>query len=139
MRKAKGMVLPARKNSMNQTKQEKNKALVLEAFDTLFNKRDPIRARRARPARRSLATCEVLRGLAYSAARAGDHEDLVFDSRHEVLLSIFYFPPSHSMSSLFFSQITRDRSEFSLFIRRWSVSAIYRLGHLRSILRAAQL
>ncbi|HVH90608.1 MAG TPA: nuclear transport factor 2 family protein, partial [Candidatus Acidoferrum sp.] len=27
-------------NSMNQTKQEKNKALVLEAFDTLFNKRD---------------------------------------------------------------------------------------------------
>jgi len=25
---------------MNQTKQEKNKALVLEAFDTLFNKRD---------------------------------------------------------------------------------------------------
>src|SRR5256714_2696474 len=30
----------ARKNSMNQTKQEKNKALVIEAFDTLFNKRD---------------------------------------------------------------------------------------------------
>src|SRR5438552_2339816 len=29
-----------RKNSMNQTKQEKNKALVIEAFDTLFNKRD---------------------------------------------------------------------------------------------------
>jgi predicted SnoaL-like aldol condensation-catalyzing enzyme len=27
-------------NSMNPTKQEKNKALVLEAFDTLFNKRD---------------------------------------------------------------------------------------------------
>ena len=25
---------------MNQTTQEKNKALVLEAFDTLFNKRD---------------------------------------------------------------------------------------------------
>ncbi len=25
---------------MNPTKQEKNKALVLEAFDTLFNKRD---------------------------------------------------------------------------------------------------
>ena len=40
MCKAKGMVLPARKNSMNPTKQEKNKALVLEAFDTLFNKRD---------------------------------------------------------------------------------------------------
>src|SRR2546429_6849599 len=33
-------VLPARKNSMIPTKQEKNKALVLEAFDTLFNKRD---------------------------------------------------------------------------------------------------
>jgi predicted SnoaL-like aldol condensation-catalyzing enzyme len=30
----------ARTNSMNPTKQEKNKALVLEAFDTLFNKRD---------------------------------------------------------------------------------------------------
>jgi predicted SnoaL-like aldol condensation-catalyzing enzyme len=29
-----------RTNSMNPTKQEKNKALVLEAFDTLFNKRD---------------------------------------------------------------------------------------------------
>src|SRR5947207_6493698 len=29
-----------RKNSMNPTKQEKNKALVLDAFDTLFNKRD---------------------------------------------------------------------------------------------------
>jgi predicted SnoaL-like aldol condensation-catalyzing enzyme len=34
------MVLPAKKNSMSRTKQEKNKALVLEAFDTLFNKRD---------------------------------------------------------------------------------------------------
>src|SRR5712675_3239913 len=34
------MVLPARNNSMNPTKQGKNKALVLEAFDTLFNKRD---------------------------------------------------------------------------------------------------
>jgi hypothetical protein len=34
------MVLPARRNSMNLTKEEKNKALVLEAFDTLFNKRD---------------------------------------------------------------------------------------------------
>ena len=29
-----------RKNSMNPTKQEKNKALVLEAFEMLFNKRD---------------------------------------------------------------------------------------------------
>jgi predicted SnoaL-like aldol condensation-catalyzing enzyme len=29
-----------RENSMNPTEQEKNKALVLEAFDTLFNKRD---------------------------------------------------------------------------------------------------
>src|SRR3979490_2406914 len=33
-------VLPARKNSMNPTKQEKNKALLLGAFDTLFNTRD---------------------------------------------------------------------------------------------------
>lgn len=31
---------------MNQTKQEKNKALVLEAFDTLFNKRDYAAAER---------------------------------------------------------------------------------------------
>src|ERR1700751_3254727 len=31
---------------MSQTKQEKNKALVLEAFDTLFNKRDYARAER---------------------------------------------------------------------------------------------
>jgi predicted SnoaL-like aldol condensation-catalyzing enzyme len=38
------MVLPARKNSMSRTKQEKNKALVLEAFDTLFNKRDYVAA-----------------------------------------------------------------------------------------------
>jgi predicted SnoaL-like aldol condensation-catalyzing enzyme len=30
----------ARKNSMNPTKQEKNKELVLKAFDTLFNKRE---------------------------------------------------------------------------------------------------
>jgi hypothetical protein len=29
---------------MSQTKQEKNKALVLEAFDTLFNKRDHVAA-----------------------------------------------------------------------------------------------
>src|SRR5467141_2263278 len=35
-----------RKNSMNPTKQEKNKALVLEAFDTLFNKRDYAAAER---------------------------------------------------------------------------------------------
>src|SRR5437762_10723361 len=40
------MVLPRRKNSMNPTKQEKNKALVLEAFDTLFNKRDYVAAER---------------------------------------------------------------------------------------------
>jgi predicted SnoaL-like aldol condensation-catalyzing enzyme len=40
------MVLPARKNSMNPTKQEKNKALVLEAFDILFNKRDYVAAER---------------------------------------------------------------------------------------------
>ena len=38
--------LPARKNSMNPTKQEKNKAIVLEAFDTLFNKRDYVVAER---------------------------------------------------------------------------------------------
>jgi predicted SnoaL-like aldol condensation-catalyzing enzyme len=31
---------------MSQTKQEKNKALVLEAFDTLFNKRDYVAAER---------------------------------------------------------------------------------------------
>ena len=31
---------------MSQTKQEKNKALVLEAFDTLFNKRDYVSAER---------------------------------------------------------------------------------------------
>ena len=31
---------------MSGTKQEKNKALVLEAFDTLFNKRDYVRAER---------------------------------------------------------------------------------------------
>ena len=35
-----------RDNSMNRTKQEKNKALVLEAFDTLFNKRDYMAAQR---------------------------------------------------------------------------------------------
>jgi predicted SnoaL-like aldol condensation-catalyzing enzyme len=40
------MVLPERKNSMSRTKQEKNKALVLEAFDTLFNKRDYVAAER---------------------------------------------------------------------------------------------
>jgi predicted SnoaL-like aldol condensation-catalyzing enzyme len=40
------MVLPARKNSMSRTKQEKNKALVLEAFDTLFNKRNYVAAER---------------------------------------------------------------------------------------------
>jgi len=31
---------------MSQTKQERNKALVLEAFDTLFNKRDYVAAQR---------------------------------------------------------------------------------------------
>jgi predicted SnoaL-like aldol condensation-catalyzing enzyme len=40
------MGLPARKNSMSQTKEEKNKTLVLEAFDTLFNKRDYTTAER---------------------------------------------------------------------------------------------
>src|SRR6266480_3973716 len=38
--------LPGRKNSMNPTKQEKNKALVLEAFEALFNKRDYVAAER---------------------------------------------------------------------------------------------
>ena len=45
-RSLKGKVLPRRKNSMNPTKQEKNKALVFEAFDTLFNKRDYASAQR---------------------------------------------------------------------------------------------
>jgi hypothetical protein len=63
---------------------------------------DPIRARRVRPLHRVLATCEVLRGLAYPAARAGD-DDLFFDSRHEVLLSNFLL--SHSVSRRFFSQV----------------------------------
>src|SRR5258706_16055206 len=40
------MVLSARRNSMSRTKQEKNKALVVEAFDTLFNKRDYASAQR---------------------------------------------------------------------------------------------
>jgi len=40
------MGLPARKNSMSRTKLEKNKALVLEAFDILFNKRDYVAAER---------------------------------------------------------------------------------------------
>jgi hypothetical protein len=40
------MVLPAKNNSMSGTKQEKNKALVLEASDTLFNKRDYVAAER---------------------------------------------------------------------------------------------
>jgi hypothetical protein len=58
---------------------------------------DPTPAPRVRPSRRSLATCEVLRGLAYSAARsacpprranafgarARDDDDLVVDSLHE--------------------------------------------------------
>jgi predicted SnoaL-like aldol condensation-catalyzing enzyme len=39
-------VLPERKKTMSQTQQEKNKALVLEAFDTLFNKRDYAAAER---------------------------------------------------------------------------------------------
>src|SRR5207237_9040828 len=33
-------------SAMSQTKQERNKALVLEAFDTLFNKRDYVAAER---------------------------------------------------------------------------------------------
>jgi len=41
-----GTVLLERNNSMSRTKQEKNKALVLEAFDTLFNKRDYVAAER---------------------------------------------------------------------------------------------
>jgi len=41
-----GAVLLERNNSMSRTKQEKNKALVLEAFDTLFNKRDYAAAER---------------------------------------------------------------------------------------------
>jgi predicted SnoaL-like aldol condensation-catalyzing enzyme len=46
LKEHKGMVLPTRRNSMNRTKQEENKALVLEAFDTLFNKRDYAAAER---------------------------------------------------------------------------------------------
>jgi predicted SnoaL-like aldol condensation-catalyzing enzyme len=38
--------IAARKNSVNPTKQEKNKAIVLEAFDTLFNKRHYVAAER---------------------------------------------------------------------------------------------
>ena len=45
---------------------------------------------REQPSRRVLATGEVLRGLAYSAACTRDDDDLVFDSLHEVLLSNLY-------------------------------------------------
>src|SRR5271170_2212400 len=38
--------LTYRRNSMNRTEQERNKALVLEAFETLFNKRDYAAAER---------------------------------------------------------------------------------------------
>src|ERR1700723_2883213 len=40
------MVLPRRTNSVSRTKQENNKKLVMEAFDTLFNKRDYAAAER---------------------------------------------------------------------------------------------
>src|SRR5271154_4431413 len=40
------MSLPARRNSMTRTKGETNKALVLEAFDALFNQRDYTAAER---------------------------------------------------------------------------------------------
>jgi hypothetical protein len=46
---------------MSQTKQERNKALVLEAFDTLFNKRDYIAAERYWSPTNPLATvCHLL-------------------------------------------------------------------------------
>jgi hypothetical protein len=60
-----------------------------------------------------LATCEaaarfrfyaLLRGLAYSAARTGDDDDLAFDSLHEVVLSTFYFPLSRLFSCRLFSR-----------------------------------
>jgi hypothetical protein len=65
-----------------------------------------------------LATCEaaarfrfyaLLRGLAYSAACAGDDDDLVLDSLHEVFLSAFYFPISN-----FLGLSRRLRGGFSL-------------------------
>jgi hypothetical protein len=76
---------------MNPTKQEKNKALVLEAFDTLFNKRDYVAAARywspdyiqhsgVDETRQVVAPPHVLRAafsehdLTYSAARAGNDE-----------------------------------------------------------------
>jgi hypothetical protein len=40
---------------MSQTVQERNKALVLEAFDTLFNKRDYAAAERYKPRHNILA------------------------------------------------------------------------------------
>jgi hypothetical protein len=51
---------------MSQTKQEKNKALVLEAFDTLFHKRDYVAAERywstfntARISHRAATVCSI--------------------------------------------------------------------------------
>jgi uncharacterized protein (DUF427 family)/predicted SnoaL-like aldol condensation-catalyzing enzyme len=44
--RAKGHGIPARNNPMSRAKHETNKALVLEAFDTLFNKRDYVAAER---------------------------------------------------------------------------------------------
>ena len=71
---------------------------------------DPIRARRGPSSRHSLATCEVLRGLPYPAARsacpprranafgarASNDDDLVFDSRHEVSTFHFHGVPGYS-------------------------------------------
>jgi hypothetical protein len=63
--------------------------LATRSCDPTSESLKPIQSARAEhdPSHRSLATCEVLRGFAYSAARARDDDDLVFDARHEVLLS----------------------------------------------------
>jgi hypothetical protein len=79
---------------------------------------DPIRARRVRPLRRVLATCEVLRGLAYSAACSRMLSELA-----PVITTTLSLIPDMKFCSLL--------STFT-FLRRSSVSRDYRARSLPS-------
>jgi hypothetical protein len=59
--------------------------------------------------------------LAYSAARAGNHDELVFDSRHKVLLSTFKFLQRLARAARRFLSVTSERLQFFFVHERSSV------------------
>ena len=64
--------------------------------------------------------------LRYSAARAGDDDDLVFDSRHEILLSSFERLSQPEFTVLLDCHVSQDEAALNLRIKSINLLSLSR-------------